>query len=484
MRRTKIIATLGPATDESGTLEQLFLSGVDVFRLNYSHQTRDDHARRVARVRALSERYHRATAIVADLQGPKVRIQHFRTGKIRLREGSAFTIDTDMDIDAGDEKHVGVSHKSLPSDVRCGDTLLIDDGRIALRVQDIHGHEVACKVIAGGELSDNKGINLQGGGLSAQSLTSKDRADLAHAVQIGVDYIAVSFARSPEDVHHARRLIEQQGGHCGIITKIERAEALDAVEQIIKASDAIMIARGDLGVEIGNAALPPVQKELIAKARAMDRVAITATQMMESMIDHQTPTRAEVFDVANAVLDGTDAVMLSAETSIGHHPVKAVQQMAAICEETEKQRVVRTSDHRIDQRFESISETIAMSTMYAANHIGARAIMAVTETGATCLWMSRISSGLPIYAFTRHESTRRRVVLYRGVYPVEFDVTATDPRCLDVAIIDTMLAKGLVDARDTLIVTHGDMLGTEGRTNNMKIIQVAEAQAQAQAQYG
>ena len=303
-------------------------------------------------------------------------------------------------------------------------------------------------------------------------MTDKDRADLAHAVEAGADYIAISFARSAEDVGRTRELVRQHGGRCGIIAKIERSEALNNAQEIIAASDAIMIARGDLGVEIGDAALPPVQKELISKARSMDRVVITATQMMESMIEHQMPTRAEVFDVANAVLDGTDAVMLSAETSTGHYPVKAVQHMSAICAETEKQRVVRTSDHRINQHFGTISEAIAMSTMYAANHVGAKAIMAITETGGTCLWMSRISSGIPIYAFTRHEATRRRVALYRGVYPVRFDVIHAAPNNVDAAAVETMLGKGLLDEGDTVIITHGDMLGTEGGTNTMKIMQV------------
>lgn len=474
MRRTKIIATLGPATDQPDVLKQLFTLGVDVFRVNYSHQTHQDHARRVQQVRTLSENHRHAVAVIADLQGPKVRIQHFNKGRIELREGSTFTIDAELETNAGDEQHVGVSYKSLPRDVRAGDTLLIDDGRIILLVEDIHGHEVDCKVIAGGELTDNKGINVQGGGLAAQTLSAKDRADLAHAVSMGADYIAVSFTRTAEDVHGARQLVKEHGGQCGIIAKIERSEALDNTDEIIIAADAIMIARGDLGVEIGYAALPPVQKKLIARARALDRVAITATQMMESMIDHQMPTRAEVFDVANAVLDGTDAVMLSAETSIGHYPVQAVQHMAAICEETEKQRVIRTSDHRINQSFGAVDEAIAMSTMYAANHSGACAIIAVTETGGTCLWMSRISSGIPIYALTPHEATRRRVTLYRGVYPVRYELSQTDSRHPEASVLETMSSRGLLAENDIVIITYGDTQGRRGGTNNMKIVRVGD----------
>jgi len=338
----------------------------------------------------------------------------------------------------------------------------------------VSGSRVECEVILGGEISNNKGINRQGGGLSAGALTAKDRADLRHAVEIGVDFIAISFARSADDLHEARRLIEDAGGKAGIIAKIERAEALDAIEAIVDASEAIMIARGDLGVEIGDAALPPVQKNLIKLARDMDRAAITATQMMESMIDNQMPTRAEVFDVANAVLDGTDSVMLSAETSIGHYPDKAIEAMVRVCLEAEKQHIARTSDHRMNLRFERIDEAIAMSTMYAANHIDAKAIAALTETGATCVWMSRISSGIPIFAFTRHVETGRKMTLYRGVYPIGFDITHTDPLAANKEMIGELVKRGTVDDGDLVIITKGDLRGRTGGTNNMKVVRVGE----------
>ncbi|MCG8324579.1 MAG: pyruvate kinase, partial [Thiotrichales bacterium] len=344
-----------------------------------------------------------------------------------------------------------------------------------LLVKNVSENEVSCDVITGGQLSDRKGINLRGGGLSAGALTKKDLNDLQHALKIGVDYIALSFARSASDIHQARELIEAGGSQAGIIAKIERAEALDDIESIIDAADIIMIARGDLGVEIGDASLPPVQKRLIKMARDMDRATITATQMMESMITQPIPTRAEVFDVANAVLDGTDAVMLSGETSIGKHPVKVLESMANICEETEKQRDTRVSDHRINQRFESVGEAIAMSSMYAANHIGAKAIAALTETGYTCIWMSRISSGIPIFAFTRHESSRRKVTLYRGVYPVKFDITHTDPLEANKEMIDILMQNKVVTEGDIVIITKGDLRGKRGQTNNMKIIRVGEA---------
>jgi pyruvate kinase len=475
MRRTKIITTLGPATDTPGTLDRLLEAGADMVRLNYSHQTHADHARRVAELRARSAARGIEVGVIADLQGPKVRLERFSQDTIYLRDAASFVIDTRLPAGAGDETHVGVSYKDLPRDVKPGDTLLIDDGRIVLKVKEVGGHEIKCEVVTGGELSGNKGLNLLGGGLSAGAMTDKDKLDLRHALEIGADYIAISFPRFADDIHEARSMVESLNGHAGIIAKIERAEALENVEALIEAADAIMIARGDLGVEIGDAALPAAQKRLIKLARDMDRAAITATQMMESMIDNPIPTRAEVFDVANAVLDGTDAVMLSGETSLGRYPDKAIEAMSRICAETEKQRLARVSDHRINQRFERIDEAIAMSTMYAANHIRAKAIAALTETGSTCVWMSRISSGIPIFAFTRHVTTQRRVKLYRGVYPIAFDITHTDPLEANKEMINILMARGIVKNGDFVVITKGDLRGRRGGTNNMKIIRVGEA---------
>ena len=355
------------------------------------------------------------------------------------------------------------------------DRLLIDDGRIVLGVLSIDNYIIDCEVITGGELTNSKGINLQGGGLSADALTNKDIEDMKHAAKIKVDFVAISFPRDAKDIKKARKMMKDCNCNAQIIAKIERADALNHIEEIIKESDVIMIARGDLGVEVGDAALPPIQKSLIKKARDMDRAVITATQMMESMIENKIPTRAEVFDVANAVIDGTDAVMLSGETSIGHYPDEAVKSMSRICEVAEKQRSVRESDHRINQRFETISEAVAMSSMYSANHIGAKAICSLTETGGTCLWMSRISSGIPIYAFTRHTATRRRVALYRGVYPMKFDITHTDPLEANKQMIDQLIEQNVVVEGDFVIITKGDLRGKRGATNNMKIIQVGQA---------
>ena len=475
MRRTKIIATLGPATDESGVLEKLIAAGVDVFRLNYSHQTHNHHEKRMKEIRRLSLEYKHAVAVIADLQGPKIRIENFKSGKIQLKEGGNFKINTKLSSDSGDESQVGISYKQLANDLKLNDRLLIDDGRIVLGVLSIDNYIIDCEVITGGELTNSKGINLQGGGLSADALTNKDIEDMKHAAKIEVDFVAISFPRDAKDIKKARKMMKDCNCNAQIIAKIERADALNHIEEIIKESDVIMIARGDLGVEVGDAALPPIQKSLIKKARDMDRAVITATQMMESMIENKIPTRAEVFDVANAVIDGTDAVMLSGETSIGHYPDEAVKSMSRICEVAEKQRSVRESDHRINQRFETISEAVAMSSMYSANHIGAKAICSLTETGGTCLWMSRISSGIPIYAFTRHTATRRRVALYRGVYPMKFDITHTDPLEANKQMIDQLIEQNVVVEGDFVIITKGDLRGKRGATNNMKIIQVGQA---------
>lgn len=476
MRRTKIIATVGPATDKPGMMEKLLSIGVDLFRINYSHQNHRDHKLRVTQIREASARLGIEVGIIADLQGPKIRLQEFSEGSVTLSEGDDFTLDAALSKKGGDARQVGITYKELPKDVKKGDTLLLDDGRIVLEVSGIKGKKVHCLVKVGGRLSSNKGINLLGGGLSAGSLTDKDKKDLAHGIKMGADYFAVSFVRKPADIKNTRKLIREGGSNAGIIAKLERAEAIDNARAIIKASDAIMIARGDLGVEIGDAVLPPIQKELIKLARERDRAVITATQMMESMKDSQIPLRAEVFDVANAVLDGTDAVMLSAETSIGLYPDKTVEAMARICEETEKQRVTRVSDHRINQIFRHIDEAIAMATMYTANHTGTSAIAALTETGGTCLWMSRISSGIPIYAFTRNLSTIRKTRLYRGVYPVYFDITHTDPLEANKAIIENLVHQEAVADGDLVIITKGDLRGHRGGTNNMKIVRVGKMQ--------
>ena len=473
MRRTKIVATLGPATDSPEIIDELVAAGVDVVRLNFSHGTHEEHIRRAEMVRASGEKIGRIVGVLADLQGPKIRTERFADGKVLLTRGNKFILDADMDPYAGSVDAVGITYKELPNDVRPGNSLLLDDGRMILQVESVEGAKIHCIVMQTGYLSDKKGINLLGGGLSAPALTDKDREDIKAAAAIQADYVAVSFPKSPDDIHEARRLLREAGGYGGIVSKIERAEALDVIDEIIDASDAIMVARGDLGVEVGDAELPAIQKDLIARTRARDRVVITATQMMESMIENPIPTRAEVFDVANAVHDGTDAVMLSGETAAGKHPVKTVQAMSRICESAEQHPRAKVSDHRMQLTFGRVDEAIAMATMYTANHLNVDAIAALTESGATVLWMSRISSGIPIYAMTRHIQTQRKLTLYRGVYPTRIDFDKVGGYNVSATVADLLEQKGVVEKGDRIIITRGDFLGDEGGgTNSMKVVTI------------
>ena len=470
-RRTKIVATLGPATNTPEVLDALIDAGVDVVRLNFSHGEAREHLELAEKVRNRAQAYGRQVGVLVDLQGPKIRIARFKIGKILLKKDAIFILNAALDNEDGDEQQVGIDYKSLPEDVNRGDTLLLDDGRIILWVEEVKGQLIICRVVVGGELSNNKGINRQGGGLSADALTDKDKLDIITAAKMKADYIAVSFPRSAEDINNARRLLYDAGGHGGVIAKIERAESITVIDEIIVASDAVMVARGDLGVEVGDAALPPIQKDIIQRARNLNRVVITATQMMESMITNAIPTRAEVFDVANAVLDGTDAVMLSGETAVGQHPVSVIEAMDRICLQAEQEREIRVSSHRIDSRFERIDEAIAMAAMYMANHLEVRAIAALTESGSTPLWMSRISSGIPIFALTSSIETRRKVTLYRGVYPISFTVDHDDHVVLNKEAIDELQRQGVVYDGDIVIITKGD-LEIQGGTNALKLVRV------------
>ena len=473
-RRTKIVATLGPATDSSEVMEAIIRAGVDVVRLNFSHGEAEEHQRRVDLVRKASATVGKDVGILGDLQGPKIRIEKFKGKKITLKDGQRFVLDADLADDAGDDTQVGLTYKELPKDVKTGDLLVLGDGEISMRVVEVIGARITCIVENGGTLSDHKGINRQGGGLSAGALTDKDYQDIRLAAQLGVDYLAVSFPRDAQDIEQTRILLNAAGGRAGIVAKIERSEAIHNLDAIIRASDAVMIARGDLAVEIGDAELPGVQKHIIHRARDLNRTVITATQMMESMIHSPVPTRAEVLDVANAVMDGTDAVMLSAETATGKYPLKTVEAMARVCLGAEKSRLITRSRIRKEQRFTKVDEAIAMSVMYTANHMDVKAIIALTESGSTALWMSRISSGIPIYAMTRHESTRRRVTLCRGVYPVAFDVMHTDPDHVLRDAADELKRQRVVKDGDYVICTKGEFSGITGGTNSLKIIRVGE----------
>ncbi|HEX5339271.1 MAG TPA: pyruvate kinase [Gammaproteobacteria bacterium] len=473
-RRTKIVATLGPATDTPEAMQAIVRAGVDLVRLNFSHGEAADHKRRVQLVRTASAAVGKDVGILGDLQGPKIRIEKFRSGRIMLKDGQHFVLDAGLANDAGTEEAVGLTYKALPNDVKAGDMLVLGDGEISLRVEAVRGARVECRVETGGELSDHKGINRQGGGLSAAALTDKDLRDIELAAELEVDYLAVSFPRDAGDMQRACELLRAAGGKGGMIAKIERTEAVANLDQIIAACDAVMIARGDLAVEIGDAELPGIQKHIIHRARELNRVVITATQMMESMIHSPVPTRAEVLDVANAVMDGTDAVMLSAETATGKYPLKTVEAMARVCEGAEKQRMTQRSRHRMDQHFGKADEAIAMAAMYTANHLDVKAILALTESGSTALWMSRIRSGIPIFAMTRHEATRRRVTLYRGVYPVAFDVMHTNPDHVLRDAAEELKRRGVVRDGDMVICTKGEFSGITGGTNSLKILRVGD----------
>src|SRR5690554_841530 len=475
LRRTKIVSTLGPASESAEVLEQLILAGVNVVRLNFSHGSPEDHRRRAEMVREIAAKHKLFVAVLGDLQGPKIRIARFAEGKIYLNVGDKFILDADLARDAGDQNQVGIDYKELPNDCKPGDKLLLDDGRVVLQVDSIEGNKIYCTTRVAGPLSNNKGINRQGGGLTAPALTEKDLADIKTAAEIDVDYLAVSFPRSAEDMNLARKLMEEAGGKAGLVAKIERAEAVadDAVlDDIIRASDAVMVARGDLGVEIGDAALIGVQKRIIERSRALNKVVITATQMMESMINSPLPTRAEVFDVANAVLDGTDAVMLSAETAAGSFPVQTVEAMVRIILGAEQHPQASYDSYRLNEDFGSIGESIALAAMYTANHLlGVKAIIALTESGTTPRLMSRVGSQLPIFAFSCHVATQRRVALYRGVSPVPFE-SASAPSSADyVRAMNILKDDGILVDGDMVIVTGGDT-DLHGGTNAMKILQV------------
>jgi pyruvate kinase len=475
LRRTKIVATIGPATDDPHVLEEMLHEGLDVVRVNASHGTRDDQRRRLALLRQIAQKVDRSVGVLLDLGGPKIRIECFQQGKVQLEEGKPFVLDTALDPKGGTLDVVGVAYKNLPRDVAPGDTLLLNDGQIVLGVESVAATRIITRVKVGGELSDRKGLNRQGGGISAPALSDKDRDDIRFAAEQGIDYIAVSFARSANDIEQARALARKAQSEARILAKIERQEAVQNLTEIAEAADAIMVARGDLGVEMGYAELTGLQKTIIHESRARNKVVITATQMMESMIHNPMPTRAEVSDVSNAVMDGTDAVMLSAETAMGRYPVKAIQAMAQVIEGAEKYQLRHDRvRHRVEGQFKSQEEAIAMAVMYTANHMKLRAIVALTESGATPLWMSRIRSDIPIYAFTRHEITRRRVTLYRGVYPVVYDVPeANSAQDLYHSIFARLLELSLVERGDLLILTKGELSGIEGGTNSLQILKVA-----------
>jgi pyruvate kinase len=474
LRRTKILATLGPATDAPGVLEALLRAGVDVVRLNFSHGTADDHARRASEVRAIAHDLRREVGVLADFQGPKIRVERFADGKAQLREGDTFTLVCRANAPMGDETQVGMSYLGLVNDVHAGDVLLLDDGLIALRVIAIEGTDIRTQVMTDGVLSDRKGLNRLGGGLSLGALSDKDRADIVHAAKIGVDFMAISFCRSAHDMDEARQLAREAGSRAALVAKIERAEAIENLAEIIQASDAVMVARGDLGVEIGDAELPGLQKKIIREALARSRVVITATQMLQSMVDHPIPTRAEVLDVANAVIDGTDAVMLSAETASGLHPVRAVEAMVRICLGAERQFEADTDFEKAQRNLQKTDQAIAMAAMFLAEHIQVRAILVLTESGGTARFLSRYRSEAPIYGLSRHADARRRMALMRDVFPIAFDSRGLPPRDAARAAVGLLYESSVLVEGDKVIFTSGDTMELRGATNTLRLLEVGK----------
>ena len=473
IRRTKIVATLGPASSTPEVLERMINAGVDVVRINFSHGTREEHIEHAELARSLARAAGQTVGVLADLQGPKIRIGKFEHGKITLKAGDKFVLDAECEM--GDQEKVGLDYKELPNDVGTGATLMLDDGRIVLGVSQVKGRQVHCVVEQGGVLSNNKGINRKGGGLSAPALTPKDMEDIKTAAALKADYLAVSFPRTGEDMRWARDLMHQAGGKSLMMAKIERSEAILALDDILLASDAIMVARGDLAVEVGDAVVPALQKRMIRAARLNNKLVVTAPQMMESMITSPIPTRAEVSDVANAVLDGTDAVMLSAESAAGDYPVETVEAMARVCLEAEKEFLASQDQRRFQSGIpDTIEEAIARATMFTASNLKIRAIAALTQSGHTVLLMSRRNSNVPIFALSPQEGTRRKMTLFRGVYPIKFSGGSNDPESiLDLAETE-LLKRGAVHNGDLIIMTIGEPVGKAGGTNTMKIVKVGE----------
>jgi len=476
-RRTKIVATIGPGSESEPMLAKLIDAGVNVFRLNFSHGSAEHHAEVARRIRKQAASAGKYVGILADLQGPKIRISSFRDGAVELTRGARFQLDLALGDDEGTAQAVGLDYPELCTSVSAGDTLLLDDGRLRLSVDDVGAGTVDCTVVVGGKLGSRKGINRLGGGLAAPALTTKDIADIDSLAQVKPDFVAVSFVSSANDIFQTRDLLQQHQLSPAIIAKIERAEVVadqDALNRILEAGFGIMVARGDLGVEVGDAQLIGIQKDLISRARKSDRIVITATQMMESMISSPMPTRAEVFDVANAVLDGTDAVMLSAETAVGSFPEEVVKAMAEAALGAERHPVARTSRYRLDKQFASAQETIAMSAIYAANHYAnVRGIACLTESGTTPLLMSRLSSGLPIFALSNRSETLQKLCLCRGVVPLYFDADAIEQGAIEALAIEFLQGEGYLQQGDSILLTRGSVMGSPGATNIMKILPVA-----------
>ena len=474
IRRTKIIATLGPATDSGEVLRAVIEAGADILRINLSHGTHEDQVARATQVREVARELNKEVAILADLRGPKIRLEKFANGSIDLQTGDVFTLDASDEPATGNQSRIGVTYKGLAGDVSTGDLLLLDDGLLTMRVLEVKATDIICEVETGGVLGDRKGINVQGGGLSLPGIAQHDIEDIPRAAAMGADYLAVSFPRNADDMNEARRRLREAGSEAKLVAKIERTEAIENLEEIIAATDVVLIARGDLGVEIGDAELPGLQKLITTKSLEQNRLVITATQMMQSMVESPIPTRAEVLDVANSVFDGTDAVMLSAETAVGRHPQTVVEAMNRICLGAERHDDKRPNTDQLNVQFQRIDQAIAMAAMYMATNVSVQAIVALTESGSTAQWLSRVRSSVPIFALSPLRDSRRRMALYRGVYPIAHNIPSTNVEVSLFEGVRLLLQQGHIKVGDRIILTMGQHTHNEGGTNSLRLVQVGE----------
>ncbi|HSJ59704.1 MAG TPA: pyruvate kinase [Jiangellaceae bacterium] len=478
VRRAKIVCTLGPATDSAERLRQMVEAGMDVARFNLSHGSHEEHEQRYRRVRAAAALAGRNVGVLVDLQGPKIRLGKFDHGLVRLEAGDKFTITTDEVT--GDATRSSTTHRGLTADVHPGDTVLIDDGRLSLEVEEVTGSNVVTRVLEGGPVSDNKGINLPGAAVSVPAMSDKDVDDLRWALHTGADMIALSFVRSADDIVEVHKIMDSEGIRLPVIAKIEKPQAVDNLEEIVEAFDGIMVARGDLGVELPLWDVPLVQKRAVMLARRRAKPVIVATQMLESMIGNPRPTRAEASDVANAILDGTDAVMLSGETSVGAYPIEAVRTMARIVETVENNAIDQIPP--LGTKPKTKGGAITRAAADVADVLGAQFLVAFTQTGDSARRMSRLRSPIPLLAFTPLESTRNQLALSWGIeaFLVQ-EVSHTDAMVLQV---DRMLLEMSRCRRgDLVVIVAGSPPGIPGSTNAMRVHQIGDAVGQVAPGY-
>jgi pyruvate kinase len=470
MRRAKIVCTLGPATWSSEKIGELIDAGMDVARLNFSHGERETHLKALQAVREEAQKRDRAVAVLLDVQGPKIRVGRFATGETELVPGREFIITTDASV-VGDDRRVSTTYAGLAGDVRKGAQILLDDGLLTLEVTDVRGNDVVTVVRIGGTLKNNKGMNLPDVAVSAPGLTEKDRADLTFGVRVGVDYIAQSFVRSADDVRSARALVTTNGHSIPIIAKIEKQQAVDRLDEIIREADGIMVARGDLGVELGPEKVPLIQKRLIEATNGKGKLVITATQMLESMIRQQRPTRAEASDVANAVLDGTDALMLSGETAVGLYPIETVRTMDRIIREVESSPLYRLSVENPSLDMPVSANAIAHAAVVAARQMGIRNVAVVTDSGGAARLMSEYRPEATILALTTNEVTYRRLALYWGVLPLYIPPASTFNELVD-RIEELLRERNLAANGEYVVVTASMPIGAGDTTNTLRIHRV------------